>query len=762
MGIRKLFVLCAVISTVILGYFFAGLYEISLLRKSSQDKSDFSYEVAATVSQLNILTNSYVLYHEPRVHIQWLTHWDRLHNLLLENKFKDSDSKQLVDLIRKRSKKIQSLFDRTVKAEKINEGNSDNFQERALASQLLNMMFVMDNAAGRLYESSKSERNAVEEQYRLYINYLILAMAIMLILLFVVFFIRIIRPIQDIQSQLKSFNPESPKSEIVLDRKDEFGNLVRSFNVMTKSLQTTLVSRKTLQEEINAKERLERNLNTFFEQPIHYHLITDMDGLIHRANSAWKTSLGYKAKELEGCHLTDFIHQDDKKDISAILKTISDGVSINAVDLRFLINNKEQNRLLQWSASPSSDNTFIYFSASDITVQREGIKEQERLQRELHQSQKMDALGKLSGGIAHDFNNILAIILGYIELAQETNQTNNPALMATYLDIIKTSSVRARDLVSQMLLFSRSDQGERKPTDISPIIAESVSMLTSLLPASIEVDYECHDNLPKVNLNAIKLQQIMMNLCLNAKDAMGGIGKLSVNIRMVNDVNLECSSCHQEVKGDWLQLSIKDTGTGITDDELPHIFEPFYTTKDANKGTGMGLSVVDGIVRGVGGHIVVESSIGKGTEFHILFPPLGHFQSLEKKDEEDKTNLKKTGKGQKILLIDDEEQILRLLSEVLELSGYQPVTKSISQEAVDLFLENPDGFSLVISDLTMPGLTGIQVAHKLHQSCPELPIILMTGYSDAITEKQIKDLGITILNKPARINELLDLVSELV
>lgn len=627
MQLRSLFILFTLVSISILGLLFLNMSRISSLYQSSQQKSDLAYEVSTTISQLNILSNSYVLYHEERSHEQWLKRWKKLQNLLQYAQFEDIDSRTLITSLQSRSQKIRSLFDRTVNATKsfdhdysIHDSNI-NYQERALASQLLNMIFVMDNNAGQLYLISQLERNRIDDLYQRHIILIFIVMTIMLLFFLVIFFLRVVKPIQIIRGQLKSFNPEQPEHELYIKSSDEIGELVSSFNQMTRSLQTVLVSRERLQTEIDARKRTERNLDTFFDQPLHLHLVMDFNGLIHRANSAWKNALGYTVSEMEERSVSELIHPDDRQIMNDAIARLNKGISVQELELRFISQNNDNTRYLMWSASPSVDNLLIYVIATDVTDQREAHENQERLQRELYQSQKMDALGKLTGGIAHDFNNILAIVLGNVELAQDLYEDKEQSRLVSYLDEIESASVRARDLVAKMMIFSSSGPGKNHPMDLTPMINNDINMLKSLLPTSMVIDLDFQTDLPKVEMDPIKLQQMLMNLCLNAKDAMNGVGMLSIKLGMVLDIELECSSCHQQIDGDWVELSITDTGSGITPDIITHIFEPFYTTKEMSRGTGMGLAVVDGVVKSVGGHIIVQSEIAKGTTFRLLFPP---------------------------------------------------------------------------------------------------------------------------------------------
>ncbi len=305
----------------------------------------------------------------------------------------------------------------------------------------------------------------------------------------------------------------------------------------------------------------------------------------------------------------------------------------------------------------------------DLTRRREEEKEKVLLSNELHQAQKMEALGNLTGGIAHDFNNILGIIMGNVELAKMQKGEMDTPGMHKYLDTILSASERARDLVAQMMTFSRKDHEDAHPMDLTPMIKEDIKMLRSLLPTSIEIDLDFQNNLPKVRMDNVEFQKVLMNLCLNAKDAMNEAGKLTIKLGMWLDIDQPCSSCHKHLNGDWVDVSITDTGSGIAPDDMIHILEPFYTTKEVSKGTGMGLSVVEGTIRNLGGHIIIESEVGRGSTFHLLFTPVLEDTLLE--DSEDRLSHHiHQGSGQSILVVDDEPELTQAISEMLRIYGH--------------------------------------------------------------------------------------------
>lgn len=384
----------------------------------------------------------------------------------------------------------------------------------------------------------------------------------------------------------------------------------------------------------------------------------------------------------------------------------------------------------------------------DITERKTSEDEYSRLQRELNQTYKMDALGQLTGGIAHDFNNILAIISGYTSLTLENcKNILNPKLLR-YIENIDMATSRATDLVSKMMVFSRDDKGINESLSFAPLVEDSIKMLRSVIPSSIDIEYDFEDALPDIMMDKTQLHQVLMNLAINAKDAMNGIGKLSIKLGWHYQLDKECNACHKQVEGDWVVLSVSDTGSGINSDVVNRIFEPFFTTKIVGQGTGMGLSVLNAIVEGHGGHILIDTEIGSGTTFSLLFPPAQAIKRHGSNSLAETIKPQNAGSGQKILIVDDERPLADFLSEMLNSKGYQCTICNQSPEALSLVENNPERFDLLITDQTMPQLLGSDLIQKIWQIKPDMPMILSTGYSDSMSREQAENLGINYMEKP--------------
>lgn len=403
----------------------------------------------------------------------------------------------------------------------------------------------------------------------------------------------------------------------------------------------------------------------------------------------------------------------------------------------------------------------VTFTVVDISAQKRAREEQNRLQRQLQRAQKMEALGQLTGGIAHDFNNVLAAMLGFTELARDRLEELPAAKIGEYLDTVLEAGGRGRDLVSQMLTFSRSEpQGSLAPLDLAPLVKEVAKLLRPVLPSSINITAKVEPHTAATLADPVQIHQILMNLAVNARDSMPERGKLGIQLGTTHLAGEECSACHQLIEGEWVEIVVSDSGCGIPEENIERIFEPFFTTKEHGKGTGLGLSVVTGIVHQHGGHILVHSEAGKGSEFKLLFPPVPHSESAESVTPERRQRVR--GEGEQILVVDDEPAIVKFLTELLEMHGYQVTAENDSRRARELITHDAARFDLLLTDQTMPEVSGLDLIATLKSIAPKIPAILCSGYSKALDGEMRERLGIDgYLNKPLAIGALLELTAKL-
>ncbi|MCG8335934.1 MAG: ATP-binding protein [Proteobacteria bacterium] len=370
-----------------------------------------------------------------------------------------------------------------------------------------------------------------------------------------------------------------------------------------------------------------------------------------------------------------------------------------------------------------------------ILEQQQAEEKRLQLEAQLKHSQKLEAIGTLAGGIAHDFNNLLFAMLGYITMAKEDLDAESP--VREDLEEAITAAKRAKDLVHQILTFSRQQEGEQQPIRISSLVKEALKMIRAFLPATIEIREDWESTQSAILADPSQIHQIVMNLCTNAGYAMRATGgTLEVNLADV-EIDSGFASSHAISEGRYLMLSVSDTGHGIPTEDLDRIFDPFFTTKPVGEGTGMGLAVVHGIVRNHHGAITVSSEPGEKTVFTLYFPV------IEDEIEDSQTVVESMPKGtEHILVVDDEISLVKLEKRILERCGYQVTTAISSLEALQLFRESPDYFDLVVSDLAMPKLDGAGLAKEMIKIKPNVQIILVTGYSSAISATQAKEIGV--------------------
>ncbi|MCX6136314.1 MAG: response regulator [Ignavibacteriales bacterium] len=391
-----------------------------------------------------------------------------------------------------------------------------------------------------------------------------------------------------------------------------------------------------------------------------------------------------------------------------------------------------------------------------ILVVVRDISDRIRLEGELHQAQKMDALGTLAGGIAHDFNNILSGIMGYTDLAKM--EVDPHSKMMKYLTHVESASVRARDLIRQILTFSRKEEGRLDIVSVASVVAEALKLLRSTMPVSIDIVQTIHAR-PIVYADSSQIHQVVMNLCMNAFQAMEEKGgTLSVRVYEIEIWDAVSSKDEDLPMGRYAALEVSDTGIGMSEETRSRIFEPYFTTKGGNKGSGLGLAVVHGIVRNSGGKISVNSSLGAGTMIRVSLPVTEREESTQ------------TGGGQpaavlqhgRILFVDDEEAIRGSASDFLTRHGFKVTSCPNAEDALARLQQHPFSYDLLITDMTMPGMSGLDLAHRVRGFGAALPIILCTGFSAGLSRESLGKMNATMfLQKPLMMGELLVAINEI-
>ena len=494
-------------------------------------------------------------------------------------------------------------------------------------------------------------------------------------------------------------------------------------------------------------EQTHKLLATAVEHSAESIMVTDAEGIIKYVNPAFEKISGYSTAEVVGQNprilKSGEHHEEFYKDI---WQTLMSGGTWSG-----LIKNRRKNGSLAYeksNISPVKDQKgeIVAF----VGVNRD-VTEERVLQEQLAQSQKMEAIGTLAGGIAHDFNNIIFAIIGYAELALD--HTKDDPQVAMFIEEIISASERAGDMVKQILTFSRQSRPEKTVLDVRPIIKEGLKFLRGALPSSIEIKQDIEKTIPYVYADPTQVYQVLMNLCTNATFAMrDSNGVLSVSLERV-DVGKEFASQNPGVEpGQFVRLTVADTGEGMPQSLIKRIFEPYFTTKDIGEGTGLGLSVLDGIVKNHGGVVTVWSELGKGSKFSVYFPVI---DDNAMPVQNAKPEIKLEG-DERILWVDDESTLMEMCRETLGRAGFSVTCTTDPLQALEIFRHSPDSFDLVMTDFSMPGVNGIELARKVSAINPQIPIILCTGFGNSIPVSLTKPAGITmIVSKPVSSKDLI-------
>ncbi len=504
------------------------------------------------------------------------------------------------------------------------------------------------------------------------------------------------------------------------------------------------------QAEINL-ELSEKKFRTLFNSSPLPMLITRLeDGKYIDVNQAAIDLFGFTYEEFTTPSTTELNIYKNPDDRTGLINTLNSKGDIThfEFDAKTKCNEVKQVEFIA-SVIELLGEKVIIGSIRDLT-------EYKKMERQLRQSQKMESIGTLAGGIAHDFNNILAAIIGYADIANRSLDRKDNLLL--YINQVKQAGLRAKELVTQIQTFSRQSKPELKPTNIQSVIQEVMQLLRSSIPSTIEIKQSLNQECKPVLADPTQVHQVVMNLCTNAYHAMretGGVLEISLKPVELNSADI---FEHINLKpGLYLKLEIKDNGSGIEHKYIDRIFEPYFTTKEKGEGTGLGLAVVHSIIHDFHGSITAKSAIGVGTTFKILLPTIPEITHAS-----DESRVTQIPKGtERILLIDDDTTLSQMYKLILEDLGYSVKAHASSIDALEAFNKNPDDYDLILTDMTMPKMTGFELARKVRSVNSEIPIILCSGYSDLYNEEKAKDVKINFfLHKPVNIEKIAITVSK--
>ncbi|HOP27993.1 MAG TPA: response regulator [Spirochaetota bacterium] len=509
-------------------------------------------------------------------------------------------------------------------------------------------------------------------------------------------------------------------------------------------------SREDLVEAIKRAETSENLLRALFDNTIDGIVLADVESKkLTTMNRAMLSLLGTDDPEAD--LYVDDIHPEDKLPyVHTQFSRLAEG-KIKLVRNIPLKRRDGSVLYVDISGTPILINGRKYISAvfRDMTEPRRAAIEKSELESRIYQMQKMEAIGTLAGGVAHDFNNILTAIMGLAELSVRATTQGEP--VRRYTEQILASCHRARDLVSQLLSISYKSEKQQEPVKLIPVIKDGIGLIRATLPSTVEIRTEIEAEFDYATADSTQISRIVMNLCTNAAQSMRNMqGEIIINVSN-SFVDDKYASSHPDLKkGLYLLLKVADNGSGIEPAIIERIFEPFFTTKERGKGTGLGLAVIHGIVKNHGGSIYVHSKPGEGSTFEVYLPVSEYKNEVTVNE----TEIPVTGHAL-ILLVDDEEMLTEVNGSILETLGYSVTACSSGAEALRIFSDKPEAVDLVITDMTMPGMTGLDLASEIKKIKPGIPVILCTGFSEQLTKEKAEETGICdIVMKPFTAAEL--------
>lgn len=720
-------------------------------------------QISKGIFELNLLINDYHKHPINRALKQWHRKHQSLNGLLERNASLFAAESRLYHETMEKTDELKTVFLKFA-GELAKRDNNVLFYDynsrlllydSKLAMISLGMIQNAETLEGLIFQQLTESQKKSDAAVMVFI--LLFCLLILAFSMVVVF--NVLRPVTALTKSAAEIGKGNLDNGIALSKKDEIGFLAMTFNEMRLQLKRIMVHRSQLESEIAerqlAEEKIRESEELFkavFEQAGGYCMVLEPteDGipLIWDANEAACRAHGYTKAEMIGRPVADLDDEEGKRRCRERTAIILSGQTL-VIENMHVRKDGSSFPVAVHANTVFFDNRppLIVTTEFDLSEIKAAEAKKKSLERQLQQAQKMESIGTLAGGIAHDFNNILSAILGFSEIA--LGQVQKGSLLEDDIKEIYAGGLRAKKLVKQILTFARQSDEQQHSLNVNPIIKEALKFIRSSTPANIEITAHIDASF-RIMGSPTQVHQIMMNLCTNAAQAMEKGGEIVV---VVSDFSAESKVFEQGrmiPPGNYLRIEVTDTGQGIPEEALASVFDPDFTTKAPGEGTGLGLAVVHGIVKQYKGEIIVQSEVMRGTTVIVYLP------ATRKKAQKERPREVIIPKGREsILFVDDEPTIVKMAKKYLSRLGYKVTIATSGPEALDMVRSGNPGFDLVITDMTMPKMTGDRLAQEMLKICPDLPVILCTGYSKNLDREAIKKIGIrALLGKPVEVPKM--------